>query len=58
MGFGAQAGLCALCTYALARPTNRGTTYLRCTLAATDDRFARYPRLPVLTCDGYEPVTR
>lgn len=47
-------GLCLSCRHALLRPTNRGTTYLRCGLAATDDRFPRYPRLPVATCTGFE----
>jgi hypothetical protein len=28
--------------------------YLRCGLAETDHRFARYPTLPVLRCIGHE----
>ena len=47
------AGLCGSCRHALLRPTRRGTTYLRCALAATDPRFPRYPRLPVRECAGY-----
>ena len=43
------AGLCGVCAHALIRPTNKGTVYLRCALAATDDRFAR---LPVDECPG------
>lgn len=35
------------------RPTRRGTVYLRCALATTDRRFARYPTLPVTRCSGY-----
>jgi hypothetical protein len=49
-----QLGLCALCAHALVRPTNKGTVYLRCARAASDPGFARYPRLPVLSCRGYE----
>lgn len=49
-----MAGLCGQCVNAIIRPTRRGTVYLRCGLAATDDRFPRYPRLPVVRCDGYE----
>lgn len=49
------AGLCGRCRHALLRPTNRGTTYLRCGLAAADDRFPKYPRLPVTECAGYQP---
>jgi hypothetical protein len=48
-----HAGLCGRCSHALLRPTRRGTVYLRCGLAASDARFAKYPRLPVLSCDGY-----
>lgn len=50
-----NAGLCATCRHALVRPTNRGTSYLRCGRASMDGRFPKYPRLPVLTCEGYEP---
>lgn len=49
----APPGLCADCVHALLKRTNRGTTYLRCGLASTDERFPRYPRLPVLQCLGY-----
>jgi hypothetical protein len=51
----AGAGLCTTCRHAMVRPTRRGTTYLRCTLASSDARFPKYPRLPVLTCEGHEP---
>ena len=54
----AHAGLCGHCGHAVIRPTRRGTVYLRCGLAQTDSRFAKYPRLPVSECDGYEAVTR
>jgi hypothetical protein len=49
------AGLCGHCEYAIVRPTRRGTVYLRCGRAATDPRFAKYPRLPVVNCPGYQP---
>lgn len=48
------AGLCGTCSNAIIRPTRRGTVYLRCALAATDDRFPKYPRLPKRECEGYE----
>jgi hypothetical protein len=51
---GAAPGLCASCQHAKLNATNRGTAYLRCTRAAWDSRLPRYPRLPVLECDGYE----
>ncbi|MFC6715399.1 hypothetical protein [Branchiibius cervicis] len=54
--FSLDAGLCLSCRHALIRPTKKGTVYLRCGLAATDDRFPRYPRLPVLQCAGFDPA--
>jgi propionyl-CoA synthetase len=48
-------GLCGGCRHALVKETNRGTVYLRCGRAAWDDRLARYPRLPVAGCPGFEP---
>jgi hypothetical protein len=35
----------------------RGSEFILCALSRTDDRFPRYPRLPVLRCDGYRPGT-
>lgn len=47
-------GLCRTCRHARQVPHPRGVgAYWRCALAETDPRFARYPRLPVLTCSGY-----
>ena len=47
-------GLCAGCRHARVVETPRSKFWL-CGRAATDPRFARYPRLPVLECAGYEP---
>ena len=47
-------GLCFHCRHARRVPTARALYFL-CELAATDPRFEKYPRLPVLACDGYEP---
>jgi hypothetical protein len=51
---GAAPGLCGTCVHAKLNETHRGTAYLRCTRAAWDDRLPRYPRLPVITCPGFE----
>jgi hypothetical protein len=48
------AGLCATCRHHQAVLSGKGSVFHRCRLADTDDRFPRYPRLPVLVCDGYE----
>jgi hypothetical protein len=50
----AAAGLCATCRHARVQETARGSRFWRCLLAETDERFDRYPRLPVLACPGYE----
>lgn len=47
------AGLCGTCAHVLIRPTRRGTTYLRCGLAA-EGGYPKYPQLPTHDCTGYE----
>ena len=51
------AGLCTDCRWAAVHASERAT-YLRCRRAETDRAYPRYPRLPVLACDGYEPGAR
>jgi hypothetical protein len=51
-------GLCADCRHARVVQSSHGSTYYLCRLAETDPRFAKYPRLPVLRCAGYEPATQ
>ena len=46
-------GLCAGCAHARPVVSGRGSTFWRCGLSATDPRFPRYPRLPVLRCEGF-----
>ena len=53
---GGSAGLCAVCRHARRIRSNKGSVFFLCGLAATDPRFPKYPRLPVLSCDGFEPV--
>ena len=47
-------GLCRRCAHSRIVRTPR-STFWRCALAETDTRFVRYPRLPVLQCDGFTP---
>jgi hypothetical protein len=49
-------GLCRNCQNVRVVKTNRGSVFYLCQLAATDSRFLQYPRLPVLSCQGYTPV--
>ena len=49
-------GLCATCIHART-VTGARSQFWMCALARTDARFPRYPRLPVLHCDGHSPGT-
>ena len=49
-----QVGLCARCLHAVVQESARGSTFWRCGRADEDERFLRYPPLPVLGCPGYE----
>jgi hypothetical protein len=48
------AGLCAYCVHARSIESDRKSTFILCNLSLTDPRFPKYPRLPVLSCDGYK----
>ena len=47
-------GLCAGCAHVRVVTSARGSSFVMCGLSRTDERFARYPRLPVLACVGFE----
>ncbi len=49
-------GLCAECWHARLQRSARGSEFWRCLRAETDERFVRYPRLPVEECSGYDPA--
>jgi len=36
--------------------SDRGSTFFLCQRSASDARFPKYPRLPVLQCVGFDPV--
>jgi len=48
-----QVGLCERCRHARVVATTHSRFWL-CALAAEDERFEKYPRLPVLACEGFE----
>jgi hypothetical protein len=50
-------GLCARCANAREITSARGSSFVLCGLSRTDGRFAKYPRLPVVACVGFEAVT-
>ena len=47
-------GLCATCQHVRRITSDRGSVFYLCTLSKTDPRFPKYPRLPILTCPGFE----
>ena len=47
-------GLCANCVHARPVESAKGSQFLLCQLSQSDPRFPKYPRLPVLTCSGYQ----
>jgi hypothetical protein len=51
----AGAGLCARCAHVRIIENRRGSVFYLCTLSGSDPRFPRYPPLPVLACEGFEP---
>lgn len=50
-----HAGLCDSCAWQRVVTSARGSRFSLCRRSATDPRFERYPALPVVSCDGYEP---
>jgi hypothetical protein len=52
----ASKGLCLDCEHSAVMRSDRGSMFYRCQLAASDPRFPKYPRLPVITCSGYAPA--
>lgn len=55
-GAGMNAGLCENCRHVKRLVNNRGSVFYMCEKSASDPRFPRYPRLPVLRCSGFEKI--
>ncbi len=49
------AGLCATCRHRKENRNDRGSVFLYCRKSEIDPRFAKYPVLPVLQCEGHIP---
>jgi hypothetical protein len=50
------AGMCGSCRHQQLVPNTRGSVFSLCLRSRSEpERFSRYPRLPVTSCDGYEP---
>ena len=49
-----KAGLCDTCAHQKLIRSGRGSVFSMCLRHRTDERFPKYPRLPVERCPGYE----
>ena len=47
------AGLCGRCVYMRVVTSARGSRFYLCERSFSDAGFPRYPRLPVLSCEGF-----
>ena len=48
------AGLCDACAHQQIVRTGRGSEFSLCRRSRTDPAYAKYPRVPVLRCPGFE----
>jgi len=46
--------LCETCASVREVVTPKGSRFLLCRLSHTDPAFPKYPRLPVLRCEGFQ----
>jgi hypothetical protein len=53
-----NAGLCDSCKHQKVVRNTRGSVFSMCERSKTDDRYPKYPRLPVERCPGYVKATR
>ena len=52
-----DAGLCHHCRHQQLIRNTRGSVFSLCRRSRDEpERFARYPRLPVVACPGYQPA--
>ena len=46
--------LCSTCKHVREVVAARGSRFVLCTLSQSDPSFPKYPRPPMLACQGYE----
>ncbi|HEX3239959.1 MAG TPA: hypothetical protein VHR18_07475 [Solirubrobacterales bacterium] len=49
-----DAGLCDRCRHQQLVPNSRGSVFSLCRRSREDERFRRYPPIPVFSCPGFE----
>jgi hypothetical protein len=52
--FAMKAGLCDSCRHQKLIHNTRGSTFSMCERSKTEERYPKYPRLPVVECPGWE----
>jgi len=52
----ARVGLCFVCRQARRIRSDRGSVFYFCERSQMDRGFQKYPRLPVVSCPGFEPL--
>ena len=50
-----RAGLCGSCIHLRVIVSDKNSAFAQCGLGLTDPAFAKYPHLPVRSCDGWSP---
>ncbi|MFQ5551549.1 MAG: hypothetical protein ACE5FJ_09975 [Gemmatimonadales bacterium] len=50
-----DAGLCGRCLYTRRVQGARDSVFWLCRRSESDTRFPKYPVIPVIQCEGYEP---
>ncbi|HMH47746.1 MAG TPA: hypothetical protein VK538_08525 [Solirubrobacteraceae bacterium] len=55
---GGRNGLCDTCAHQQEVRNTRGSVFSLCTRSREDPAYPRYPRVPVVSCRGYEPKER
>lgn len=51
-------GVCQSCAHARTLVSRKGSQFLHCLRSESEPQYAKYPRLPVLQCAGYQPRSR
>lgn len=49
-----KAGLCGSCRFVRKVKSSRGSTFYLCRRSEEDPAYDRYPRLPVIRCQGFD----
>jgi len=52
-----KAGLCDTCRHQRVVSNTRGSSFSLCERSKADPRFPKYPRIPVVSCPGWEPAS-